>query len=608
MARRNDTHPRPTGTAAVPSTGHLSLAHVVALLAAIASLCSPATSAASALGKLRKGEAVEVSGRWNRGDRAFVATRIEKLHGGRRPSARGAIDTLDLRAAIFSLFGQGIQVDDRTVFAADSGAAGRFEDLAPGMRVNVDADPGPTETWRATKIVWRGLKASDKVKGTITGVGPLADSMQTIQISGLDIRVSDRTNLETDYLMEELLGTLFSDEGDANVPNLRLGRLRLAGYGRLSTYRDAGYALSGVKDDSLFAQSALALQAVGDWASVFQTLVDVRLENERNWGNELNFTDPRLELLQGYAILRTRGQRGAALVVGKQRIRDHREWLFDEYLDAARLYLTVARPLVLETSYIPSLFPPPDKSFKTWDDWLFRARYIPDSRNEATAYWLIRRDSSPRRRQPMYLGLSCSGRPSPRLRGWMELAYLRGEDKGRPQRAYALDFGTTFTTTGRVRPSLTLAYAVGSGEEKLSGDPFSQEFRQTGYEDNTGRFGGISSFQYYGEVLDPELSNLEVMTVAAGIRFGYSASVDVVAHAYHQQVPDDDLRAALPLEGAPNGKSRDLGREVDIILGLANILRCASVSYGFGLFDPGRAFQATDRLATRHRVSLRVGF
>jgi len=613
MARCEGGFPRRTGAAADPASGHPRRAHgvapVVALLVAITLLANPATAVGSALGKLRKGEAVEVSGQWDRGERAFVATKVERLPGGRRPSARGAIETLDPSAASFSLFGQKIHVDEATVFAADSGArAGRLENLAPGMRVDVDADAGPGETWRATRVVWRGLKASDKVKGTITGVGPPADSVQTIQISGLDIRLSEETDLQTDYLMEELLGTLFADEGDASVPHLRFGRLRLAGYGRVSTYSDDGYTLSGVDDDSVFAQSALALQAAGDWGTSFQTLVDARLENERYWGGEINFADPRLELLQGYAILRTRGPRGAALVVGKQRIRDHREWLFDEYLDAARLYLTLARPLVLEASYIPSLFPPPGESFATWDDWLLRARYIPDSRNEATLYGMIRRDSSPRRRQPVYLGWSCSGRPSPWLRGWMDAVFLRGEDKGRRQRAYAIDFGTTFTTTGRVRPSLTLAYAVGSGEQKLSGDPFSQEFRQTGYEDNTGRFGGISSFKYYGEVLDPELANLEVMTAAVGIRFGYSASVDVVAHAYHQQVPDDELRAALLLEGAPDGESRNLGSEVDVILGVANLLRVANVSYGFGVFTPGRALEPTDRVATRHRVSLRLGF
>ena len=156
-----------------------------------------------------------------------------------------------------------------------------------------------------------------------------------------------------------------------------------------------------------------------------------------------------------------------------------------------------------------------------------------------------------------------------------------------------------------MRPALTLAYALGSGDDKRPG---SQEFRQTGYEDNTGRFGGFSSFQYYGEVLDPELSNIEIMTVGGGLRFGYSVSLDAVVHVYRQQKPDDGLRAALLLQSPPDGEERDLGREEDFILAVQNIFKRASASYAFGLFEPGRALNATDRLASRHRVSLRVGF
>ena len=580
------------------------------LFATLALLGNPAIAAASALGKLQKGEAVEVSGRWNPLEGVFVASKIEKLPEGRNPSARGAIDSLEPSTARFRLFGQEIQVDQGTVFTADSGrSAGRFDDLKPGMRVDVDAVAEPASGWKASRIVWQGLKDSDKVKGSITEVNAPEDSVQTIQISGLPIRVTEGTDLESDYLMDELLGTLFSDEGDANTPHLRLGPLRVAGYARMTTYRDDGYTLSAAEDDSLIGQPAVALQVAGSWAGWFQTLADVRLDDEQMWnGRRFNVEDSKLEMLQAYAVLRTRRPKGAALVVGKQRVRDHREWLFDEYLDAARLYVTWTRPLVLEASYLPSLFPPPGESFSTWDDLLLRARLIPDARNEANLYWLKRRDSSPRRRQPIYMGVSYAGRPTRWLRGWLDAALLRGEDKGRPQRAYALDMGTTFSTTGRVRPSLTLAYALGSGEEKRPGDPFSQEFRQTGYEDNTGRYGGFASFKYYGEVLDPELANLEVLTAGAGIRFGYKVSVDAVAHVYRQHVPDDDLRAALALEEPPDGDSRDLGREGDVILAVQNVLGRASFSYGFGVFQPGRALHATDRLATRQRVNLRIGF
>jgi len=580
------------------------------VLVVMACLCHAATAAASALRVLRKGEPVEVSGSWDGERRVLLATEVERLPERRRPSARGAIEAVDQRAGRFRLFGREVQVDQATVFAAATGeSGGSVRDLKPGMRVEVSADPEPTGTWRARKVEWRDVKSSDKVKGVITDVGPLVESTQRLAISGVGIRVTDRTELKTDYLEEALLGTLFSDEGDANVPHLRLGPMRLGGYVRMTTRRDDGYTLSGTDDDRFVGEPAVALQVLGDWGRPFQTLVELRAGNQETWdGDRFDATDGRVEVLQTYAVLRTPQEKGVALVVGKQRLRDHREWLFDEYLDAVRVYAYLTRPLVLEASYIPSVFPARGEKFETWDDLLLRTRLIPDSRNEANVYWLKRRDSSSRRREPIYWGLSLSGRPARWLKGWLEAALLRGQDKGEPQRAHAVDVGTTFSTTGRIRPSVTLAYALGSGDEKSPGDRYSQEFRQTGYEDNTGRFGGFSSFQYYGEVLDPELSNIEVLTAGAGIRFGYSVSADAVFHAYRQPRPDDSLRAALGPAVIPDGESRDLGREVDFVFGAQNLWRRVGVSYGFGVFLPGQALKDFDGHATRHRLSVRVTF
>ncbi|MGH2578803.1 MAG: alginate export family protein, partial [Actinomycetota bacterium] len=215
--------------------------------------------------------------------------------------------------------------------------------------------------------------------------------------------------------------------------------------------------------------------------------------------------------------------------------------------------------------------------------------------------------SSTRRRQPVYWGLSYQGRPRRALAGWLEASLLRGEDKGRLQRAWALDAGATLTAgTATVRSSLTVAYAIGSGEKTARDDPFSQEFRQTGYEDNSDRFGGFSNFKYYGEVLDPELANLKILTLGAGFRFRYSASLDAVYHLYRQHRLDDELRArlAMPLDG----RSPKLGRELDVILGVQNLWTRVSLSYAFGRFEPGAAFPARLRPVTLHRFGVRLAF
>jgi hypothetical protein len=584
---------------------------LAALLAGIALSPSPATAATSALGKLKKGDTVEAEGAWDGSKGAFRTTEIEKLKKARRPNARGAIDTLDGSSAKLTIFGREIQVSDRTVFASSTGVnGGRFSDLQPGMRVEVTADVEEPGAWTATKVVWQGVRGSDKVKGTITDIRHVDGSLEAVEISGLLLHVTERTELKTDYLEDELLGGLFSDVGDVNAPHLRLGkRLLLAGDCRLATRHEAGFTLSEEDDERVVTAPALTMQLAGDWGPALQSLIDVGVHGDAQWeGGRSETAGPNLEARQAYAILRTPGGKGAALLVGKQRIRDSREWLFDEQLDAVRLYLYWTRPVVLEASYLPSILPPKGESFETWDDVLLRTRFIPDSRNEASLYFLKRRDSSPRNRQPVYWGLSYHGRTRRVLAAWLEASLLRGEDRGRPQRAWALDGGATLTSRGRVRASVTGAYAVGSGEEKEPGDPFSQEFRQTGYQDNTGRFGGFSSFQYYGEVLDPELSNIRILTLAAGLRFGSSVSLDGVYHTYRQHRLDNDLRAALKPASPPNEDSPDLGRELDVIVAVRNLWKRASMSYSFGRFEPGAALAGSQGHATRHRLSVRVAF
>jgi len=589
-----------------------SRAVVVALAATLLPMVlapSPLSANTSALRKLRKGDTVEAEGRWDRTRGIFSVTEIQKLPKPRRPSARGVLEAVDRRAGKLTIFHREVRVSGQTAFLSSSGlGGGDLSSLEPGMRVEVTAEVDRSGAWTATKVVWRDVKASDKVKGTITDLLRSDRSVETVAISGLPLRLTEKTELKTDYLQEELLDSLHADVGALNAPHLRLGRhLLLSGDVRPSARREAGYTLSGGDDELVTAEPALGLQLAGDWGRPFQTLVDVRFRSQHvSTGAGFDLVERELEARQAYAVLRLPGDRGAALVVGKQRVRDGREWLFDESLHGIRLYIYQSRPVVFEASYFPSLLAPASEKFATWDDLLLRARYIPDSRNEASVYFLKRRDSSPRRRQPAYWGLSYHGRPTRVLAGWLEAALLRGEDKGRPQRAWALDTGATLTARGTVRPSLTLAYAVGSGEEKTPGDPFSQEFRQTGYEDNSDRFGGFSNFKYYGEVLDPELSNLEVLTLGAGLRFSYSVSVDGIYHVYRQHRLDDELRGRLAPE--LNADFPDLGRELDLVLGVQNLWKRVSFSYAFGRFEPGDAFPARSHTVTLHRLSVRFAF
>ncbi len=585
-------------------------------------LLCPADLKSGPYTRLKVGDGVEVSGRFVKG--IFSAKSVEKLAEARRPKLRGAIEQLDAKDSSIVMFGMKIRVSVKTLFPAKGMTAEGFLNLKIGMRVEVACNVSDSGVWEADKLDWKEIKPSDKIKGTITRLAFDNKPPDTIEISGLKILVTEETDLYGSfrYLEEELFGNLAAEEGVTNFPHLKLGEnLLFSGDYRQTTRFENSYTLSDVqKDNYRETEPALRLEAAGNWAPEAQSFLQLRLRKKYTFGNRVDdfpyrssaieSTDVEFQAIQAYLLLRAPQNRGLAMAVGKQRVRDQREWLFDEYLDAVRFYLYETRPVVLEASFFPSLFPLKDKKFKTWDDILLRVRYIPDGKNEANIYVLKRRDSEARNREPVYWGISYYGRPKRFVTGWLQAALLRGTDKQRNQEAYALDVGATFAAVNLpIRPSFTLGYALGSGD-KSSGDSVSQEFRQTGYEDNSGRFGGFANFQYYGEAFNPELANIQILTVGAGLRPHRLVSVDGIFHTYRQNRLDNDVQSDLITPPVvPNGLSKDLGWEINLVVGVQKIMQRFNVAYSFSLFNPGEAFMPLRaENAVLNRLNVRVEF
>ncbi|MGH8004617.1 MAG: alginate export family protein [Limisphaerales bacterium] len=569
--------------------------------------------------KLKEEDGVEVSGKWE-SKGIFVARSVEKLAEARRPKLRGAIEQLNAADSTIVMFGMKIRVSAKTLFPARGTGSGGFGTLKPGMRVEVTCNVSASGFWEADKLDLNEIKPSDKIKGAITRLAFDNNPPDTIEISGLKILVTEETDLygSSRYLEEELFGNLAAEEGGANLPHLKLGEhLLFSGDYRQTTRFEKRYTLSEVqKDDYQDTEPALRLEAAGHWVPEVQSFFQLRLRKKYAFGTfpyrptTVESTDFEFQAIQAYLLLRAPQNRGLALTVGKQRVRDHREWLFDEYLDAVRLYFYETRPIVLEASFLPSLVPFEGEKFRTWDDVLFRVRGIPDGKNEANVYVLKRWDSDTRNREPVYWGVSYYGRPKRFVTGWLQAALLRGTDKQRKQEAFAVDVGATFAAVNlSIRPSFTLGYALGSGD-KTSGDTVSQEFRQTGYEDNSGRFGGFANFQYYGEAFNPELANIQILTLGTGFRPHRLVSADAVFHTYRQHRLDNDVRSDLIISPAlPTGLDKDLGWEIDFILGVQKIWQRFNLAYSFGLFNPGEAFMPfSPDNAILNRINLRVEF
>ena len=169
-----------------------------------------------------------------------------------------------------------------------------------------------------------------------------------------------------------------------------------------------------------------------------------------------------------------------------------------------------------------------------------------------------------------------------------------------------VDAGLTWETSLPARPSLTLGYAFGSGKSGLR-EERDGGFRQTGLQDNNDRFRGVASFRYYGELLDPELSNLHVVTAGIGFRFLRKSSVDFVYHHYRQARAAPFLRDA-DVKRDPSGVNTAIGQEWDVIVGIEEWRRFELKFVG-ALFRAGKAFAPQPgKLSYLTSLRLRLNF
>lgn len=280
--------------------------------------------------------------------------------------------------------------------------------------------------------------------------------------------------------------------------------------------------------------------------------------------------------------------------MGRQEFEDRREWLYDEELDGVRgAYrgdrLSLELSLSRERQFSENLLEP-DRSTERINNYIAYGDYLAPGGHRLAAYTIVRDSVGQGSEHPVFVGLRATGEAAERFGYWIELASLRGRSDARRLAGYGLDVGGTYRFDRPLEPSLTLGYAFGSGDAN-PGNDVDRQFRQTGLEDNSYRFNGIENFRYYGETLDPELSNLSIVTVGLGIRPTRRSSVDIVYHRYLQDVASDGRVEGARVRAEANGESRDVGQAVDLIAGYHEFsdLRLRAK---FGYFMPGRAFGA----------------
>jgi hypothetical protein len=313
-------------------------------------------------------------------------------------------------------------------------------------------------------------------------------------------------------------------------------------------------------------------------------------------------------------------QTGFSLQAGRQNFREPREWWWDDDLDAVRLFYN--RPFWhFEVGVAEQLF-----ATSTLDDGieaeekdvlriLSHLSWTWASKQQLGVFFLHQHDhssqepigslvqdefSDPIDGNATWVGLRTLNRISFDNVGdfhfWADGAWMKGEERifdfddsevegvsivedieNQDFEGWALDIGLTWELPLSWEPSLTVGYAIGT-----------KEFRQTGLHDNNDRFRAVSRFRYYGELLRPELSNLQIWTAAATVPFLHNSSVSVLYHYYRQVDAQPFLRDGR-IGPDPEGINPSIGQEWDLVVALEEWEHW-ELEFVAGVFKAGSAY------------------
>jgi hypothetical protein len=333
-----------------------------------------------------------------------------------------------------------------------------------------------------------------------------------------------------------------------------------------------------------------------------------------------------------------------SLQLGRVPLVERRSLWWDDDVDALRLRTVqgpwrldtgLARTLLRVSSAEPGIASDERGVWRQWGEagWRWAPRHL----LEARWLWVSDRSGTPAvgtawptgtspdssDLQARWAGLRASGEwraataGDNRLGYWAEAVWLRGREQRtafataasgavtagatvqRAVRGQAVDLGLSWTLGLPLRPSLTLAYARGSGGP--DDDTQDRNFRQTGLHENKVRLAGVKRLRRYGELLQPDLSNLAVTTLGTGLRLLDNSSLELVLHRYRQAVPAARVAGAR-LSAVPEGLRPALGREIDLFLAVRE-WSWLELTLRWSRFEPGAAY-APNRRDTAQALEL----
>ncbi len=441
----------------------------------------------------------------------------------------------------------------------------------------------------------------DRIVGRVDAIDELSGGARSFRVMSFDVRASAETAVEVESSLEqlELIAPRFvpqakdagrRDDDDDLPGTIRLSEnLTFGGQLEWKSDRESNYDLDADSaEDRTDHAPSLRGEVVYRYSEDLYFLGGFRQTwLFRNDEDRSRRSDANTRLNEAYGYWRNVRGLGVDLQIGRQDFDEQREWLYDQNLDAVRVIVD-RNSWRGEFSYSTTLSggSPLDESARNWIAYVSNN----DRKRHLAAYWIDRNNRRDSGGHPVHFGVRALGEWFEDHLSWAEFAVLRGETGGRGNSGYGFDLGSTWSPNGKDSWNFTAGYAMGSGDSSAAGT--NGNFAQTGLNDNNGRLLGVTSFRYYGELVDPELSNLSILTLGVGRRLGTASSIDLLLHKY-DQVEAFASRLDANIDRNPDGVHRDLGWELDLVFG-SRAFKDWSFEVVLGAFHPGAAYPGAD--------------
>ena len=542
-------------------------------------------------GRLVPGSWVSVEGSFDGGG-VLQAHQVEPANE-RRASLKGPLDGYDSRTGELRFGSIRLVLNERTRLEDDSGTDLTWADLRSGERVKVVLEMGGDGTPSVRRV--RRLEGTSAIRRVDGPVESLTQDRRrfAFRLLGLEVRADSKTR------WVGMPGPLSAtDHEDIRPgPGVQLGRLGvLDGEIRYDYHARENFDLTDQLDrDVVTRRYRTELDLTFPSTRHVSAMTGLKAFDEDAIVDEANtFTDlQKVTLGPTYLLLSGVLTGHGSMQIGRARFDDERDWLFRRDLDALRLLFDFSR-LHLEASASQEIVTPEDEHQKDILNALLFVSVYPGGGNALSAYVFNRYDrfrnpdGSARDFSPRYYGVRAYGAGEKLWSYWLEAALARGSIGGQRLIGRALDVGGSLTAPIAWKPTLTLGYAFGSGDDDPS-DGTTRTFRQTGLQLDNGKWNGVTNFRYYGQLLRPELANLHIQTYGLGIRPHKKTSFDFVYHRYRLDRPASKLIGATVRDRRLNLIDLDVGREWDAVIGFEEIQHL-EFEVDLGLFLAGKAF------------------